>query len=206
MTTSRKEKAAETEAALKAAAARLFVERGYLSTKITDITREAGRAAGSFYNHFASKEALLEALLKDLADAGDEAAEEPGHSADFTDPAAIRYHLRSLWTFYRDNAGAMLAVRQAAMVDEGFGTTMRQFGTVQQEELHDHLDTIIASSDMKLPGTPELSISMMTLLLDSFAHQWLFGPAIEGVRRPDDEEAIEALTRFIYRGLTGKDY
>lgn len=206
MTTSRKEKAAETEAALKAAATRLFGERGYLSTKITDITREAGRAAGSFYNHFSGKEDLLAALLKDLADAGDEAAEEPGHSSDFTDPAAIRYHLRSLWTFYRENAGAMLAVRQAAMVDEGFGATMRQFSKAQQDELHDHLDTIVASPEMKLPGTPDLSVSMMTLLLDAFAHQWLLGPATEGARRPDDDEAIEALTRFIYRGLTGKDY
>src|SRR5438093_276855 len=121
---SRKDKAAETEAALKAAAKRVFARKGYRNTKITDITAEAGRAAGSFYNHFAGKEELLEALLEDIAASGDESAEREDHLTDFSDPAAVRWHVKQYWDFYQDNAATMLALRQAAMVSESFARTL----------------------------------------------------------------------------------
>ncbi|MFE0027357.1 TetR/AcrR family transcriptional regulator [Amycolatopsis sp. NPDC059021] len=203
--TSRKEKAAETEAALKAAAKRVFARKGYLNTKITDITAEAGRAAGSFYNHFAGKEELLEALLADLAAYGDESADADEHRNDFTDPDAVRWHVAVYWRFYRENAPTMQALRQAAMVSDEFARTLARFGAEQQSDLTDHL-THIPDAGWLLPARPELSIVMLYQLVDSFAQMWLLGPTPEGWTPPTDEEAVEALTRFVYRGLTGKDY
>ncbi|GAA4549116.1 TetR/AcrR family transcriptional regulator [Amycolatopsis samaneae] len=203
--TSRKEKAAETEAALKAAAKRVFARKGYLNTKITDITAEAGRAAGSFYNHFAGKEELLEALLADLAAYGDESADTEGHSDDFTDPAAVRWHVAVYWRFYRENAATMQALRQAALVSDGFARTLARFGASQQEDLGDHL-AHITGAGWRLPSRSDLSTLMLYQLVDTFAQMWLLGPAPENWRPPTDEEAIEALTRFVYRGLTGRDY
>ncbi|MEC3979746.1 TetR/AcrR family transcriptional regulator [Amycolatopsis sp. H20-H5] len=203
--TSRKEKAAETETALKEAAKRVFAARGYLNTKITDITTEAGRAAGSFYNHFASKEELLEGLLADLSATGDETAEEQGHLSDFTDPEAVRWHVRAYWSFYRENAATMLAIRQAAMVNDEFARKLARFGAAEQADLGGHLEHITRAG-LRLPATPPLSIVMMYELVDSFARMWLVGDRPEGWTPPTDDEAIEALTRFVYRGFTGLDY
>jgi AcrR family transcriptional regulator len=201
----RKEKAAETEAALQAAARRVFVRKGYLNTKITDITAEAGRAAGSFYNHFASKEELLESLLADIARSGDESALTEGHLSDFSDPAAVRWHIAQYWDFYKEHAPTMQALREASMVNDAFARTMASFGATQAADLNSHLAHVTAAG-MRLPARTELSIAMMYQLVDSFAQMWLLAPAPAGWTPPTDEEAIEALTRFIYRGFTGRDY
>ncbi|MDF0532215.1 TetR/AcrR family transcriptional regulator [Tsukamurella sp. 8F] len=201
----REQAAAETEAALKDAARRVFARKGYLNTKITDITAEAGRAAGSFYNHFASKEELLRALLSDIAAAGDESALAEGHLTDFSDPAAVRWHVAQYWSFYREHASTMRALTQAALVSDEFARTMAEFGTTQAADVADHLDGVTAAG-LRLPTGVEESIALMYRLLDGYAQMWLGGPAPAGASAPTDDEAVETLTRFVYRGLTGRDY
>ncbi|MEU6185411.1 TetR/AcrR family transcriptional regulator [Nocardia sp. NPDC047038] len=200
MSLSRKEKSAETEQVLKAAALRLFAERGYLNTKITDITTAAGRAAGSFYNHFASKEELLQALLSDLAAAGDERAEGPDHNPDFSDPEAVRYHVAGYWTFAREHGPVLRAVNQAALVNEEFAQMVARFGRQQRADIADHVEGF-ADRGLRLPSTPDASLAMMFMLTQS-----LLAAVEEGSVELTDEQAVEGLTRFIYRGLTGRDY
>ena len=188
----RAERAADTRAALIEAAKRLFVTRGYLNTKITDITTEAGRAAGSFYTYFAGKEELLEALLAELADAGDRYAEAAEHKSDFSDPDAIRYHVATYWRVYHEHSATMLALSQAALVDENFARTLREFRRTQFDDMRDHLDHVA-----NLPASPEASLVMMASMFEGLAQTW---PEL-----PQDE-AVEVVTRFVYRALNGKDY
>ncbi|MQY21007.1 TetR/AcrR family transcriptional regulator [Nocardia macrotermitis] len=196
----RKERSAETEQALKDAARRLFAERGYLNTKITDITTAAGRAAGSFYNHFASKEELLQALLEDFAAEGDSAAEAREHNPDFTDPDAVRFHVAAYWGFTRRNWPVLHAVDQAALVDADFARVATRFAADHINEVADHLDGFEAA-DLRLPSTPEASLAMMFLAVHG-----LLEAVEDGVLELSDDEAVEGLTRFVYRGLTGRDY
>ncbi|HSZ39915.1 MAG TPA: TetR/AcrR family transcriptional regulator [Trebonia sp.] len=192
MTVKRAEQAAETRAALIEAAKRLFATRGYLNTKVTDITAEAGRAAGSFYTYFAGKEELLAALLQELATAGDQYASTAEHKADFSDPDAIRFHVASYWRVYHEHAATILALSQAALVDENFARTLRDFRRTQFDDMRDHLDHVV-----NLPASPEVSLTVLGALLDGLARTW---PEI-----PEDE-AVEIVTRFVYRALNGKDY
>lgn len=195
----RSEKAAETEAALKAAAKRVFAERGYLNTKITDITAEAGRAAGSFYNHFAGKEELLEALLKDMSAESDNVALEAEHKSDFTDPDAVRFHVAAYWRFYRANTATLRALAEASLVNETFAKTYAKFGESEMADVLGHLK-YITDAGLTLPTTPMSSLSLMYAMVDTYVRRWH-----EVGSELDEDQAIEALTRFVYRGLTGKD-
>ncbi|MEV0292325.1 TetR/AcrR family transcriptional regulator [Nocardia sp. NPDC050710] len=200
MASSRRERSAETEQALKDAARQVFAERGYLNTKITDITAAAGRAAGSFYNHFANKEELLQALLQDLADAGDERAEQPEHNPDFSDPDAVRHHIAGYWMFAREHATVLRAISQAAIVSEDFARVFGQFGVEQRADIADHLDGLV-DKGLRLPSSTDGSLAMMFLVT-----QGLLQVVEDGTVELTDEQAIDGLTRFVYRGLTGRDY
>lgn len=57
-----------TRRAILDAAAQEFGARGFHATGITDITRRAGVALGSFYTYFAAKEDVFRALVQDLSD------------------------------------------------------------------------------------------------------------------------------------------
>jgi len=55
-----------TRSQLVAIATRMFAERGYEDTSIEAVLREAGVSRGSLYHHFASKEALFEAVAEEV--------------------------------------------------------------------------------------------------------------------------------------------
>ena len=62
----RQERQAQTRAALLAAAAQVFVERGFHGASVEAIAAEAGaRTRGAFYSNFSSKEELFAELLQE---------------------------------------------------------------------------------------------------------------------------------------------
>jgi len=201
----RTEQAAGTEAALKDAARRVFARQGYLNTKITDITAEAGRAAGSFYNHFTSKEEVLTALLTDALAESDAAVFEPDsqHRADFSDRNVVRWHVAAYWRFFTRYIVELTALRQAALVNTEFGAQLEALTANNVDHLRDHLDPI-TKGGRTLPGPPELVLPMFAALLDGFRYRWQhFDGQFDG-RRVDEDEAIDTLTEFIYRALNGR--
>lgn len=63
----RTERGRKTHRALLDAAAQEFGANGFHATGITEITRRAGVALGSFYTYFASKDEIFRALVTDLS-------------------------------------------------------------------------------------------------------------------------------------------
>src|SRR5271166_2742409 len=77
----------QTREKLLEAARALFARQGVDNTRINEITDEADVGFGSFYNHFASKEAIVETVLADAV-AGQGAAIE-AITARLEDPAEV---------------------------------------------------------------------------------------------------------------------
>ena len=169
----RKVRAAETEAALKEAARRLFADRGYLNTKITDITAAAGRATGSFYEHFASKEDLLRVLLADMhkqAGSQFDSAEHPPH--DLTDPGQLRDHLAVAWNVMRGNRSVMSALFESAMAAGPASGALWERLTEDTVMLREHLE-YLRGRGHQLPGDPTLIAAAMGGMLSMLAYALL---------------------------------
>lgn len=110
---------ARTRAALVAAARKVFERDGYLDAKLSDITKAARCATGSFYTYFAGKEeifaAVLEEAQRDMMHPG------MGRVADTDHPyAVLEASNRAYLEAYRRNARLMGLLEQVAQVDPEF--------------------------------------------------------------------------------------
>jgi len=196
----RKVKAAETEAALKAAAMRVFAERGYLNTKITDIAAAAGRATGSFYQHFASKEELLQALRADMREQASEAFadEAPGGPPhDLTDPGQLRAHLAVAWAVMRSNRATQGALFESAVAAGPASGELWEQLVTDTAMYREHLE-YLGEQQHTLPGDPVLIAAAMGGIMSMLAYALR-----PGYSDFSDDEVIDAMTALLLHGLAG---
>jgi AcrR family transcriptional regulator len=195
----RKERSASTLAALKEAAKQQFVERGYLNTKITDITLAAGRATGSFYEHFGSKEELLRSLESDMyQQAGDRLVAQHPADHDLTDAGQLRAHVAATWKTMRDNLPVMVALHESAVAGgNGPGHAWQNLSDGTRV-LREHLE-YLRDRGQDLPGDPELIAAAMGAMLSGLGYALL---RADGAGY-SDQQVIDALSALLLAGLRG---
>ncbi|MET0965171.1 MAG: TetR/AcrR family transcriptional regulator [Nakamurella sp.] len=195
----RKERAAETALALKEAARRQFLERGYLNTKITDITVAAGRATGSFYEHFSSKEELLQALLADMqAQASSDITGQHPADHDLTDRTQLRAHLAVAWSVMRGNLPVMMALFESSMAQSPTSGQAWRRLIDDTDILRSHLEHVRAQGH-QLPGDPVLVAAAMGGMLSMMAYSLLPSTSVGY----SDDQVIDTLTDLLLTGISG---
>ena len=104
------------------AAQKLFAEKGYAKTTVTDILNVHGLSKGVFYYYFKSKEEVMDAIIQrmvdDMADHARKIVEDP----DMTPPQKI--------------FAILMGQGQSEEMIEGKEDMTRQFHEVQNAEMH----------------------------------------------------------------------
>lgn len=174
---------------LMAAAERTFARLGYAGARMADVAAEAGVAKGLLYQHFVSKEALFDALMRD-------------RGADFT------HRLRASWAATNDpNPWAMVDAGLDTFLDEAVDpdTLLNWVEPAQWELVAGFRDQTLAAIVDELTGlAPDLDPAVAWLAAAAF--QGSLEAAVLEWRRQGgtDREYLFGLVRaFALRGLDG---
>jgi len=193
-------KSDRASADFKAAARRVFARQGYQATKITDITAEAGRAAGGIYRYFPSKAAILKALAEDfVATRRDRVVGHSGHRHTMTGEDDVRQHVTAYWLTYREYLPEMSAIFQASMSDPEFAVIWQQIRQHDFRVWRKHVRELRAHHGLATQDASRTTMLVLSLLEHyCYLHQ-MTGEAGRG----SDDQVIDSLTRFVHAGILG---
>lgn len=161
-------KGRQTRDAIEQAARKLFAERGFHGTTLSDITSAAGKSPAVFYRYFADKEDLLAALAERFLH---EVVTPSGLSVQLPEsPDDVDFFttvVTGYWTMFKQNIGIMIAVAQLA-------ATQPRFAAVQNEFRRFGMDIVAASvrrAQEQGYGSeldPRFTAAAIALLFESF--------------------------------------
>ena len=196
-------KGRQTRDAIEQAARKLFAERGFHGTTLSEITSAAGRSPAAFYRYYVDKEDLLavlaESFLRDVvAPLGPQLRlPESPEDTEFFVSAVTGYR-----NMFKQNIGIMVAVDQLASAQQRFAelqNEFRRFGIdiVRASVLRAQEQGYGADLD------PEHTALAISLLFERFTTVYLRADAaMLGVTTTDDN-AVRTLSTIWKKTLYG---
>lgn len=173
------------------AAERVFGEKGYFPASITEITREAGVAQGTFYVHFKSKRDVFVELLESLGD----------HVRDRTRSAAAggknrleteELGLAAYFGFVKEHPNWYRIVRQAEFVD---AAAFRNYYLRLLAGYRRGLEAAMARGEIRRNDPETLAFCLMGVA-DLVGMRWPYW-----TRGSIPREVFDSMMRFIRHGI-----
>ena len=163
---------AESRAKIIDTARRLFAERGFDGCNVSEIARQAGMSQGNLYWHFASKEAIFQAVLVEgfqaIGGTMAEAATSAGSGLEKFD-----HFLAPVLALPRDARGDAGATRPITFLGQGgvgkfaeFGVSTEQIGS----DYHQTLNAIFAQGQAEGTFASNLAPNLLTTFFFSFVN------------------------------------
>ena len=189
------ERGRRTRAGLVAAARRVFEERGFDATRMSDIAHAAGVSHGTVYTWFPTKEDVLHGVVDSITQQMYDVLSTP----DVTDPVErIAIANARYLDVHRQTARLMEVVAQAAVDDESFRAVLTDLR-------HAHVDRV-AKTIQKLQKDgvaartldPRLSAAALCSMVEGFARNWMTGE--DGPMAPE-VPVVRTLTELWARSL-----
>jgi AcrR family transcriptional regulator len=190
------QRGARTRAALVKAARKVFERDGYLDTRLTDITKEARCAAGSFYTYFANKEEVLAAVLLEAQE--DMMHPGMGRVQGTDDPyAVLEASNRAYLKAYQRNAKLMALLEQIAQVEPEF----REFRSRRADAFIRRNARGIADLQARGVADPELDPMMASRALSGMVSGMAYNAFVPSEEQEegtpvDFEELVSMVTRL----------
>ncbi|CAG7650727.1 hypothetical protein PAESOLCIP111_06161 [Paenibacillus solanacearum] len=182
--------AEEKKESIIASALKLFAEKGYHNTKVSDIVKDAGMAQGTFYLYFKSKEDLFrcvaERCLDEIAGALAQGAQEQNAACN---PAPMRSMIRRILEIYYSNLTIVNIINQHGAASPEIADISKQFYARMAGQIKD-----ILKHSNAYPGYTEEQLDMTSYakigLVEMAAYQWF-------VERRNGPERIDELTEVL---------
>ena len=193
-------KADRSRQILEECARKVIRRMGFLNMRVSDITKEAGMAVGSFYSYYEDKEALLASMADNVIRQVEayQSALAPA-SVEQIGPA-----LRAYWELYEANLDAIVSVYQSSHVDPRYLKIWRR---IQRLGIDAHVSRIkTAQAAGYCPGMDaELAAaSFQAMVEETFYFKHFVEVSVEGRKRPDGDAVIDTLHSIIYHGIMWK--
>ncbi|MET8307793.1 TetR/AcrR family transcriptional regulator [Micromonospora sp. NPDC005173] len=189
------ERGRRTMTKLVDAAAVVFARKGFLDTKITDITAEAGVANGSFYTYFESKEVIFRAVIDEVNERMFTKSRVPA-GAGSSPYQRIEHATRAYVRAYREEAGLLMILEQVASFSPAFREmrreTRKSFRSRTERGIRRFQEAGLVSPSLP----PDYTAAALISMVSNFCYMWLVLD-----EDYDEETAILTLSRLWAQAL-----